>query len=64
MNQLKHQGFITLTIKNYYTKKNFIKNLDSVKKLVNIWSARGLFLSGRVTTIKSLIIRKFGYVSS
>ena len=51
-------------IKNCYTKKNFIENLDSVKKLINIWSARGLSLYGKVTIIKSLIVPKFVYVSS
>ena len=45
-------------------EKNFIEKLDSVKKLVNIWSARGLSLYGKVTVIKSLIIPKFVYVSS
>ena len=45
-------------------EKNFIENLDSVKKLVNIWSARGLSLYGKVTIIKSLIVPKFVYISS
>jgi len=50
-------------IKNYYAKKNFIENLDSVKKLTNIWSARGLSLYGKLTIIKSLIVPKFVFVS-
>ena len=41
-----------------------IENLDNVKKLINIWSARGLSLYGKVTIIKSLIVPKFVYVSS
>ena len=45
-------------------EKNFIEKLDSVKKVVNIWSSRGLSLYGKVTVIKSLIIPKFVYVSS
>jgi len=45
-------------------EKNFIENLDSVKKLINIWSARSLSLYGKVTIIKSLIVPKFVYVSS
>ena len=45
-------------------EKNFIEKLDSVKKLVNIWPSRGLSLYGKVTTIKSLIVPKFVYVSS
>ena len=45
-------------------EKNFIERLDSVKKLVNIWSSRGLSVYGRVTVIKSLIIPKFVYILS
>ena len=45
-------------------EKNFIENLDSVKKLINIWSARGLSPYGKVTIIKTLIVPKFVYVSS
>jgi len=33
-------------------EKNFIERLDSVKKLVNIWSSRGLSVHGRMTVIK------------
>ena len=43
-------------------EKTFIENLDSVKKLINIWSARGLSLYRNVTIIKSLIVPI--YVSS
>ena len=45
-------------------EKNFIERLDSVKKLINIWSARGLSLYGKITVIKSLIIPKFVYIAS
>ena len=38
-----------------------METLDSVKKLLNIWSARGLSLYGKVTIIKSLIVPKFVY---
>ena len=55
----------------YYTsdlkllhEKNFIERLDSVKKLINIWSSRGLSIYGKVTIIKSLIIPKLVYISS
>ena len=55
----------------YYTydlkllpEKNFIERLDSVKKLINIWSSRGLSIYGKVTVIKSLIIPKLVYISS
>jgi len=45
-------------------EKNFIERLDSVKKLVNIWSSRGLSVYGKVTVTKSLIIPKFVYILS
>ena len=44
--------------------KNLIEGLDSVNKFINIWSARGLSLYGRITVIKSLIIPKFVYIAS
>ena len=44
--------------------KNVIERLDSVKKLINIWSSRGLSLCGKVTIIKSLLIPKFVYILS
>ena len=45
-------------------EKNFIERLDSIKKLINIWSSRGLSISGKVTIIKSFLIPKFVYVCS
>ena len=45
-------------------EKNFIERWDSVKKLVNLWSSRGLTVYGKVTVIKSLIIPKFVYILS
>ena len=45
-------------------EKNFLERLDSVKKLINIWSSRGLSMYGKVTVIKSLIIPKLVYISS
>ena len=45
-------------------EKNFIERLDSVKKLVNLWSSRGLTIYGKVTVMKSLIISKFVYILS
>ena len=38
--------------------------MESVKKLVNLWSSRGLTVYGKVTVIKSLIIPKFVYILS
>ena len=45
-------------------EKNFIERLDSVKKLINVWSSRGLSVYGKVTIIKSLFIPKFVYILS
>ena len=45
-------------------EKNFIERLDSIKKLINIWSSRGLSVYGRVTIIKSFLIPKFVYAFS
>ena len=44
-------------------EKKFIERLDSVKKLINIWSSRGLSIYGKVTVIKSLNIPAFVYIS-
>ena len=45
-------------------ENNFIERMDSVKKLVNLWSSRGLTVYGKVTVIKYLIIPKFVYILS
>ena len=45
-------------------EKNFIERLNSIKKLINIWSSRGLSILGKVTIIKSFLIPKFVYVCS
>ena len=45
-------------------EKNFIERLDSIKKLINIWSSRCLSIYGKVTIIKSFLIPKFVYVCS
>ena len=45
-------------------EKNFIERLDSIKKLINIWSARGLLIYGKVTIIKSFLIPKYIYICS
>ena len=45
-------------------EKNFIERLDSIEKLINIWSSRGLSIYGKVTIIKSFLIPKFVYVCS
>ena len=45
-------------------EKNFIERLDSVRKLIHIWSSRGLSIYGKVTIIKSFLIPKFVYACS
>ena len=45
-------------------EKIFIENLDKIKKLLNVWSSRGLSIYGKVTIIKSLVIPKFVYLGS
>ena len=44
--------------------KNFQEKVDSIKKLTNKWSSRGLSIYGKVTTIKSLLIPKLVFISS
>ena len=45
-------------------QKNFSERLDKIKKLINIWSSRGLSLYGKVTIIKTLLLPKVVYISS
>jgi len=45
-------------------ENNFMERLDSIKKLINIWSSRGLSIYGKVTIIKSFLIPKFVYMCS
>ena len=45
-------------------EKNSIERLDSIKKLLNIWSSRSLSPYGKVTIIKSFLVSKFVYVCS
>jgi len=45
-------------------EKNFIENLEKIKKLLNVWSSRGLSIYGKVTRIKILVIPKFVYLAS
>ena len=45
-------------------EKNFIENLDKIKKRINIWASRGLSLYGKVTIIKALVIPKMVYLFS
>ena len=45
-------------------EKNFIERLDSIKKLIDIWSARGLSIYGKATIIKSFLIPRYIYICS
>ena len=45
-------------------EKNFIERLDSIKKLINIWSSRNLSIYGKITIIKSFLIPKFVFMCS
>jgi len=51
---IKWSGELIKALGVYYSydtkllhKKNFIKRLESVKKLVNVWSSRGLSVYGK-----------------
>ena len=61
---IKALGFYYSYDTKLLQEKNFIERLNSVKKLVNLWSSRGLTVYGKVTVIKSLIIPKFVYILS
>ena len=43
--------------------KNFIKKIDNIKTLINIWSPSGLSLYGKVTIIKTLLLPKVVNIS-
>ena len=45
-------------------EKNFIQRLDSVKKLINIWSSRGLSIYGMFLFFQVFNHTKFLYISS
>ena len=45
-------------------EKDFIERLDSIKKRINIWSARGLSIYDKVIIIKSFLMPKYIYVCS
>ena len=49
---------------NLLYQKNFKERLEDTKKLINIWSSRGLSIYGKVTVIKSLLLPKFVYITS
>ena len=45
-------------------EKNFIERLDSIKKLINIWSSRNLSVYGKIAIIRSFLIPKFVFICS
>ena len=49
---------------NLLYQKNFKERLEDTKKLINIWSSRGLSIYGKVTVIKSLLLPKFVCITS
>ena len=61
---IKALGVYYLYHEKLLREKNFIENLDKIKKLINIWSSRGLSLYGKVTIIKALVIPKMVYLFS
>ena len=58
------QGIFFTYDKKLLYMKNSTEKLDNIKKLINIWSSRGLSLYGKVTIIKSLLLPKVVYTSS
>ena len=66
----KNRRIKLLLLKNIIITVSYDENTVTRKKLhrkpglINIWSARGLSLYGKVTIIKSLFVPKFVYVSS
>ena len=49
---------------NLAAKKNFFDRLDSLRKLLNIWSARDISVHGRIQIVKSMAISKLTFVCS
>ena len=41
-------------------EKNFMERLDSIEKMINTWSSRGLSIYEKVTITNSLLNPKFG----
>ena len=63
-NPIKALGVFFSYDKKLLFQKNFSERLDKIKKLINIWSSRGLSLYGKVTIIKTLLLPKVVYISS
>ena len=61
---LKALGIFYTYDQKLLLEKNVIENLDKIRKLLNVWSSRGLSTYGKVTIIKRLVIPKFVYLAS
>jgi len=61
---IKALGVFFTYNQNLLYQKNFKERLEDIKKLINIWSSRGLSIYGKVTVIKSLLLPKFVYITS
>ena len=64
MEPIKALGVFFTHDKKLLHLKNFSEKIDDIKKLIDIWSSRGLSINGKVTLIKSLLIPKIVYISS
>ena len=45
-------------------KKNFFDKLESLKKILNMWSQRDLSIVGRINVIKTLALSKLVFICS
>ena len=61
---IKALGVFFTYNQNLLYQKNLKERLEDIKKLINIWSSRGLSIYGKVTVIKSLLLPKFVYITS
>ena len=57
-------GVVFTYDQNLIYEKNFKDKVFKIKKVINIWSSRGLSLYGKVTIIKSLVLPKLILISS
>ena len=59
-----HWESTSLMTKNSQAKRTSIDRLDSLRKLLNIWSARDTSVHGRIQIVKSMAISKLTFVCS
>ena len=58
------RGILSSFLLLLYEKKYFRETPANIKKLINIWSSRGLSIFGKSLIIKSLFLSKLMYNSS